>query len=87
MKRFWEIVYDDDKRTMEIIGTSTDDTLLTNNVSKMIRSDMHVRCQVLDISIEKEDIDGPPGYTKEENLYSRLLLEYEKKTGKVLKQF
>ena len=71
MKRFWEVIFDDSKRTIEVIGSSTNDTLLTNNVWKMQQAGMKVRCQTPDISIPKDEIKLS-GYTVEENLYSRL---------------
>ena len=86
MKQFWEVIYDDDKRTMEVIGTSIDDTLLTNNVCEMQKAEMKVRCQTADISIRKDEIKVS-GYVVEDNLYSRLLTDYEIKTRKQLKRW
>jgi len=84
--RFWEIIYDDENRKMEIIGSSIDDTKLTNNVVEMQRVGMKVRCQTGDINIP-EDRHQLTGYEKEENLYSRLLSEYESRTKKQLKRW
>ncbi|MCD9014433.1 hypothetical protein [Parachryseolinea silvisoli] len=86
MKRFWEIIYDDDSKVMEIIGTSSDDTRLTNNVVEMQKAGLKVRCQTADISTPKEDIKLS-GYKVEDNVYSRLLNEYERLTKKQLKRW
>lgn len=86
MKQFWEVIFDDEKRKMEVIGTSTNDTLLTNNVSEMQQAGMKVRCQTPDISIPKDELKLL-GFTYEDNLYSRLLSDYETKTGKQLKRW
>tara|TARA_R110002050_G_scaffold44572_1_gene106140 strand:- start:450 stop:716 length:267 start_codon:yes stop_codon:yes gene_type:complete len=84
--RFWEIIYDDENHKMEVIGSSTDDTRLTNNVAEMQRIGMKVRCQTGDINIPENAIELS-GYEKEKNLYSRLLLEYEAKTNKHLNRW
>jgi len=86
MKRFWEVIIDDDKLTIEVIGMSSDDTLLTNNVVAMQKAGMHVRCTTPDISASKNEI-LISGYRNEDNLYSRLLTEYEQKTHKQLKRW
>lgn len=86
MKRFWEIIYDDTKKTMEVVGSSTDDTLFTNNVFEMQQAGMKIHCQTGDISIPKENIKLS-GYTNEDNLYSRLLTEYEQITHKQIKRW
>ena len=85
-KSFWEVIYDDSLSKMEILGTSTDDTHLIYNVSEMQRAGMKVRCQTPPISTPKEDIIVK-GYEIEENLYARLLIEYEKLTRKQLKRW
>lgn len=84
MKRFWEIVYDDSMHTMEVIGSSTDDTLMTNNIAEMQRVGMKVHCQTANIDTPKERINLI-GYSIENNLYSRLMFEYERLTNKNLK--
>ena len=86
IKNFWEVIYDDSKRTMEVIGSSTDDTLLTNNTFEMQQAGMKVRCQTADISVPKNEIKLK-GYNHEEGLYSRLLMEYENLTKKQLKRW
>lgn len=86
MKQFWEVIYDDDKRTMEVIGTSTDDTRLINNVSEMQQAGMKVRCQTADLSVSKDKIKVS-GYVVEDNLYSRLLNDFEIKIQKILKRW
>lgn len=86
MRKFWEIIYDDSKRTIEVIRSSTDDTLLTSNISEMQQAGMQVRCSTGDISIPKEDVKVA-GYIKEDDLYSRLLREYEALTKKKLKRW
>jgi hypothetical protein len=86
MKTFWEVIYDDSKRTMEVIGSSSDDTRLTNNTYEMQQAGMKVHCQTADISASKESIKVA-GYTHEDNLYSRLLNEYEQLTKKQLKRW
>jgi hypothetical protein len=86
MKKFWEVIYDDSKRTIEVIGSSTDDTLLTKNVSEMQQAGIKVRCSTPDISISKDEITVS-GYTYEDNLYSRLLNDYELATKKQLRRW
>lgn len=86
MKKFWEVIYDDKTKTMEVIGSSTDETLLTNNVAEMQKIGMIVRCNTPDIDTPKEEIKLA-GYTLEDNLYGRLLTEYEIKTRKQLKRW
>ena len=86
MKSFWEIIYDDSKMTMEVIGSSIDDTLLTNNTYEMQLAGMKVHCQTADISVAKQNIKVS-GYNYENNLYSRLLNEYEQLTKKQLKRW
>jgi len=86
MKRFLEIVIDDTTRTIEIIGWSHDDTHLINNVVAMQKAKMNIRCT----TIEKEPLKDEiiiQGYTRENGLYSRLLIEYEKITGESLKRW
>jgi hypothetical protein len=84
MKSFWEIFIDDTSRTFEVLGSSTDDTLLTNNTVEMWRAGFKVRCQTPDISIPKEEIKIA-GYKQVEKLYSRLIREYEELTTKSLR--
>ena len=86
MKRFWEVIIDDSKRTIEVIGTSSDDTLLTNNTVEMQHAGMNVRCTTSDISYPKNEIKIS-GYKYEANLYTRLLAEYGQKTSKQLKRW
>jgi hypothetical protein len=86
IKKFWEVIFDDEKLTMEVVGTSTDDTRLTNNISEMQQAGMKVRCQTPDTSVQKDEITLS-GYTFENNLYSRLLRDYEIKTQKRLKRW
>lgn len=70
---------------MEVVGSSFDDTRLTNNVYEMQQAGMKVRCDTADISFSKESIKLP-GYTHEDNLYTRLLNEYQQLTLKQLKR-
>ena len=84
MKKFWEIVYYDDDHKFEVIGESTDDTLLTKNVSEMQKAGMHVRCNTPDISVNKNDIKLA-NYNPENGLYNRLMTQYESITGKFQK--
>lgn len=86
MNRFWEVVYDDSKKKMEIIGTSSDDTLFTHNISEMQRAGMKVHCQTSNISIPKEKITLT-GYNHQTGLYSQLLENYENLSGKQLKRW
>ncbi len=86
MNRFWEIIIDDSKLTFEIIGSSSDITLFTNNVAEMQRIGMKVQCQTPDISVSRNNIPIKAYYTLEDNLYSRLLLQYGQQTKKQLKR-
>lgn len=86
MKTFWEVIYDDTKRTMEVVGSSSDDTRLTDNTYEMQQAGMKVHCQTADNSASKESIIVA-GYTHEDNLYTRLLNEYEQLTKKQLKRW
>jgi hypothetical protein len=84
--KFWEVFYDDKNKLMEIIGASSDDTLLTNNVYEMQQAGLSARCQTVDISIPKEEIKLS-GYKIETDVYSRLINEYELLTRKQLKRW
>ncbi|NHA03306.1 TIR domain-containing protein [Mucilaginibacter sp. HC2] len=84
MKRFWEVIYDDEHHKMEVIGESVDDTLLTENIVLMQHAGMKVRCNTADISTPKDNINLP-NYQIENGLYQRLIKEYESKTGQRLK--
>ena len=86
MKTFWEVIYDESNKTMEVIGSSSDDTSLTNNTYEMQQAGMKVHCQTSDISTSKESITVV-GYSHEDNLYTRLLNEYEQLTKKQLKRW
>jgi len=86
MKRFIEIIIDDTSKTIEIIGWSHDDTNLINNVVTMQKANMNVRCTTIDNEPLKGEIIIR-GYKSEDGLYTRLLSEYEKKTGKSLKKW
>ncbi len=86
MKRFLEIIIDDKTQTLELLNWSHDDTHLINNVVNMQKAGMYIRC----ITIDKEPLKDEiliHGFKREEGLYSRLLLEYEEKTGKALKRW
>jgi hypothetical protein len=85
-RTFWLMVIDDASRTFEVFGKSTDDTLLTSNTVEMQRAGLEVRCQAPDISFSKEDIEIH-GYKHEDGLYSRVINEYEKRTGKSLNKW
>ena len=84
--RFWEVIYDDKLNKMEVIGSSSDDTLLTKNVCDMQDAGMKVRCQTADIDTPKEKMTLS-GYQIENNLYGRLITEYERLTGKLMKRW
>lgn len=84
--QFWEVIYDDYNRKMDVMGPSSDDTIFTNNVAEMIKAGMEVHCQTADIKYPKEQVKLS-GYQKEENLYQRLINEYEKLTGKLMKRW
>jgi len=85
-KQFWEVIYDDNNRKMDVWGPSLDDTILTNNVAEMIRAGMKVHCQTADIKYPKEEIKLF-GYEIENNLYQRLINEYEILTGKLMRRW
>jgi len=86
MNRFWEILYDDAKKTFDL-KELTDDTLFTSNVVMLQNEGFNVHCQTGDI----DKISGTEtkliGYKREKGLYQRLLLEYEQKTGKTAKRW
>lgn len=84
--QFWEVIYDDTNRKMEVMGPSSDDTKMTNNVAEMIRTGMKVHCQTADAKYPKEEVKLR-GYEKENNLYQRLITEYEKSTGKLMNRW
>ncbi len=86
MKRFLEIIIDDNKRTLEILNWSTDDTHLINNVVSMQKAQMPTRCTTIDKEPLRDEI-LIQGYTREDGLYTRLLVEYEKNTGESLKRW
>ncbi len=86
MRRFWEVLYDDKRRTMEIIGISTDDTRLIKNISEMQRVGIEVRCHTVDISTPLYDITQS-GYRIEGTVYSNVLNEYKLLTRKQLNRW
>lgn len=86
MKRFLEIIIDDSSRTLEVLNWSSDDTHLINNVSAMQNVKMQVRCDHLDTEPLKDEIIIK-GYSSEDGLYSRLLLDYKNRTGKSLNRW
>lgn len=86
MKRFLEIIIDDNSKTIEIIGWSHDDTHLINNVVTMQKANMSVRCTTIDYEPLKDEIIIH-GYKRENGLYTRLLSEYEKRTKNILKRW
>ncbi len=59
MKRFWEVIYDDNANTMEVIGTSTNDTLLTNDVAEMQKAGFKVPCNTPGIETREDEIRLP----------------------------
>lgn len=83
MKTFCVVIFDDREKTFEALGPLTDDTRLTNNTWEMQEAGMGVRCQAVDIPSSQESMIVV-GYTREDNLYTRLLDEYEQLTGKHL---
>ena len=85
MKRYWEIIIDDNKLTFEITGSSGDITLFTGNVAEMQRVGMKVRCQTPDVSVSKNKLTID-GYILDEGLYTRLLFEYRQQTKRQLKR-
>lgn len=86
MGKYWEVVYDDENSKIEVIGQSNDDTLLTYNVSEMQRAGMKVHCNAPDVTNPESNITLTH-YQREVGLYSHLLGEYQKKTGKQLKRW
>lgn len=84
--QFWEIVIDDKNRVFEIIGTTTNDTLLINNTCALQREGFKVRCQALDLSTHRSEI-VIQGYKEEKGVYESFLNQYEQKTGKALKKW
>jgi len=84
MKKFWEVIFDDANKKMEVIGVSFDDTQFNYHVSEMRGVGMQVHNATPSINIREEDI-VLNGYSTEKGLYKRLLNEYEMKVGKRLK--
>lgn len=68
------------------MGYISNDSLITLNVRQMQIAEMDVNCHGLpEEPIKNEVIER--GYEWEENLYQRLLLEYEAKTGRIAKRW
>lgn len=82
MKEIRIAIFDNSKKTIEVFVVLNDDSI-TRNIALMKDSGMDVGCSSsfhID-SVIKED------YLDEDNLYSRLLMEYEQVTGKELQRF
>jgi len=86
MKRFIEIIIDDKTNTLEVLNWSTDDRPLIDNVVKMQKVGMSVRCTTIDNEPLRDEIIIK-GYSRIDGLYSRLINEYETKTGELLKRW
>lgn len=81
-----EVIYDDEKMRFEVKGPSSNDTLLVEHADLMQKTDMKVHCQVAAIGVSDQVFERL-GYVKETGLYNRLLIEYERKTGKIAKRW
>lgn len=87
-QHYWQIIKDDSNRSFEVIGKSSNDTLLTNNVCEMMKVGMHVQCTTPPYnSNQSEEEITIPGYKLEAGLYNRLINEYEEKTKIRLRTF
>lgn len=81
-REFWEVIKDDDTKTYEILGLSSDDTRLTDMVFEMQQVGMHVRCETIPASTTRAEIDEGYrhiDYKPEEGLYRRLRSEYHRR--------
>lgn len=85
-RRFWEVIIDRKAKTFEVLGVSSDDTLLTDNVATMIKAGMDVACNTPDSNIPKEELTIT-GYQSEAGVYDRLLSEYFKISKKHLRRW
>ncbi len=83
--RWWEIIKDIRNQTFDVIGTTSDDTLLTNNVVEMCNAGVLVQCDTPQYTGNETEEDlHIPGYTREKGLYQKVLSEFESKTGRAL---
>lgn len=88
MKWFWEVILDDKNSTFEVIGTTTDDTLFTNNIVLLQKTGFKVHCDTPDGNYNEAEVKLMyPRYKEEKGLYQRLLLEWEQITGKTAKRW
>lgn len=81
MRRFYCVLYEDDKKIFDVIGPISDDTLFTESVCKAQKRGLNVSCSTVDKSdvksIDELKRDGdPPGYKYCSGLIKKLGIEY-----------
>jgi hypothetical protein len=84
-RQFWEIIVDDEARTYEVVGLSSDGTEIADLVGDMQDLDTRVRFETLPSSASQANIDRcykEAGYRKENGLRERLLQEYQARKAK-----
>lgn len=76
--KYWQIIRDDQRRTFEVCGQTTNENSFTNKTHAMQKAGMNVTCMtppVTNKTASKESIKIV-GYSKEDGLYERLLAQY-----------
>lgn len=84
---WWGIIKDDSNRTFEVIGKLSDITHLTDNVVAMMKAGMSIQCSTPVFDGEEERDIMIAGYQRENDLYRRLISEYQLKTKLPLNQW
>ncbi len=82
MEVHWELIIDDNTNTFEVVGTAFSDKFMTDLVVNMQRTGMRVRCDYVKQPYAKEKI-SISGYKMVEDLYSRLVKEYQEKNTNI----
>jgi hypothetical protein len=72
--RCWLIIKDDEKRTFEVCGQTTNDNSFTNAIYAMQKAGMHVSglTPPVTITTASKDVIKITGYVKEDGLHNRL---------------
>lgn len=72
-RTFWNVVKDDERRSFEVLGLTTDDTPLINETCAMQNLGMRVRSESIESSVRECDI--PASYVHINYLPERGLME------------
>jgi hypothetical protein len=77
--KYWQIIKDDSKRTFEVCGQVSNTDPFTNKTIAMQRAGMNVSCVMLPVGTKNssKSLIKFTGYTLENDLYERLLKEFQ----------